>query len=99
MMRTARYQLPGSRDAATGAERLGDSARRDVFEDAPPSPAPLALSAVLKAQTGRLPGQEKRIPSVWETDRHSAEPLNPNVFVRTLRRVDQKINEGLRMEG
>lgn len=97
-MRSARYQLPGSRDAATGAERLGDSARRDVFEDAPPSPAPLALSAVLKAQTGRLPGQEERIPFVWETW-HSAEPLNPNVFIRTLRRVDQKINEGLRMEG
>ena len=62
MMRSARYQLPGSRDAATWAERLGDSTRLDVFEDAPPSPAPLALSAVLKAQTGKLPGPGREDP-------------------------------------
>ena len=62
MMRSARYQLPGSRDAATWAERLGDSTRLDVFEDAPPSPAPPALSAVLKAQTGKLPGPGREDP-------------------------------------
>ena len=78
--------------------RRGDSARRDVSEDAPPSPAPLALSAVLKAQGGGLPGLEERrscrpqgemTPSVWETW-HASEPLNPGVLVQTLRRVNQK---------